>query len=61
MPLDGFTLHIGKNVLASSKSSEQVANSIINLTCQPKTKSHGVNVSTIISRTDETKLYKKVK
>ena len=54
-----FVLHIGTNNLASSKSSPEIANSIINLACQLKTDSHDVSVSAIILKTDDKKLNKK--
>ena len=59
MSPDHFILHIGANGLALSKSSREIANSKINLACQLKTESHDISVSTIILRTDDTKLNKK--
>ena len=50
---DHFILHTGTNDLASSKTSQEIANSIINLACQLKTDSLDVSVSTIIVRGDE--------
>ena len=54
-----FILHTGTNDLASSKTSQEIANSIINLACQLKTDSHDVSVSTIIVRGDDKKLNEK--
>ena len=56
MSPDHFILHTGTNDLASSKTSQEIANSIINLACQLKTDSHDVSVSTIIVRGDDKKL-----
>ena len=59
MSPDHFILHTGTNDLASSKTSQEIANSIINLACQLKTDSHDVSVSTIIVRGDDKKLNEK--
>ena len=56
---DHFILHIGTGDLTSSKSSQEIANSIINLACQLKTKLHDVSLSSIILRADDTKLNQK--
>ena len=52
-------LHIGTNDLTSSKSSQEIANLIINLICQLKSKSHNISLSRITLRADDTKLNKK--
>ena len=57
--LHHFTLHVGTNDLSYEKSSMEIAESIINLTCRLKNEMHKVSVLTIILRTDEKKLKKK--
>ena len=59
MSPDHFILHIGTNDFTSSKSSQEIVNSIISLGCQLKTESHDVNMSIIILRTGDAKLNKK--
>ena len=59
MSLDHFILHTRANDLASSKTSQEISNSIINLACQLKTDLHNVSVSTIIVRGDDKKLNEK--
>ena len=55
MSPDHFILYVEANDLASSKSSQEFANSIINLACQLKTESYDVSMSTIILKTDDTR------
>ena len=52
-PPDHFILHVGTNDLSSDKSTHKIAESIINLACQLKSKKHDVSVSAIILRTDD--------
>ena len=59
MSPDHFILHTRANDLASSKRSQEIVNSIINLVCQLKTNSHDVSVSTTIVRGDDKKLNEK--
>ena len=58
-PPDHFILYVGTNGLSSEKSSMEIAKSIINLACRLKKQIYGVNVSTIILRTDDKKLNEK--
>ena len=58
-PPDHFILHVGKNDLSPDKSPMEIAQSIINLTCQLKNEIHDVNLSTIILRTDDKKFNEK--
>ena len=53
--LHHFTLHVGTNDLSYEKSSMEIAESIITLTCRLKNEMHKVSVLTIILRTDEKK------
>ena len=52
-----FLLHICTNDLASSKPSQEIANSITNLACQLKIESHKIRVPKIILKTE----YKKIR
>ena len=58
-PPGHFILHVGTNDLSSEKSSTEIAESIINLSCRHKNEMHNVSVSTITLRTDDKKLSKK--
>ena len=50
MPPDHFILHTGINDLTSSKTSQEIAKSIINLTCQLKTDSHDVRLMKVFHK-----------
>ena len=52
-PPDHFILLVGTNDLSSEKPFIEIAESIINLAWQLESKMRDVNVSTIISRTDD--------
>ena len=55
MSPDHLILHIAASNLAWSKSSQEIANSIINLACQLNTESYDISITTIILRTNDTK------
>ena len=58
-PSDNLILHVGTNNLSSEKSSMEIAELIINMTCRLKSGIHDVSVSTITLRTDDKKLNEK--
>ena len=51
-----FILHVGTNDLISNQTSEAITKDIADLTTSLKNNQHGVSVSNIILRTDNSKL-----
>ena len=55
-PPNHFILHVGTNDLNSNQTSEVIAREIVDLATSLKNNQHGVSVSNIILRTDNSKL-----
>ena len=54
-----FILHFGTNDLNSNRPPDKIANTIIDLASELKSKKPGVSISSIIMRADKPELYKK--
>ena len=58
-PRDHFVLHVEKNDLISNQTSEEIVASIINLASAVEGESYGVNISSILHKTDDKRLHQK--
>ena len=58
-PRDHFVLHVEKNNLISNQTSEEIVASIINLASAVEGESYGVNISSILHKTDDKRLHQK--
>ena len=54
-----FILHVGTNSLSSNRPPDEIANAIIDLASELKSKKSGVSISTIMMRADKPELNKK--